>query len=67
MKKTSSILFVGLLLLAACSSAVGPSPTPTATLQPTATALPTPASPGDTIVWQNLQVTMDQTGITQDY
>lgn len=70
MKTASSILFIGLFLLAACSSAgeassaavtVTPSP------QPTATALPTPASPGNVVVWQNLQVTMDRVEVTEDY
>jgi hypothetical protein len=63
---------IGLLILAACSS-TGESVTPvtlTATSQPTATAvriLPTPASPGDSILWRDLQVTMDQLDVTQDY
>ncbi len=70
MKKISSILFTGLFLLAACSPAGNPSPAPataTPSPQPAATALPTPSSPGDTITWKNLQVTMDQLEITQDY
>jgi len=63
---------IGLLILAACSS-TGESVTPvtlTVTSQPTATAvriLPTPASPGDSILWRDLQVTMDQLDVTQDY
>ncbi len=70
MKKTSSILFLGLFLLAACSALGEATAIPAvaaASPQPTATALPTPASPGDTILWQNLQVRMDRLEITQDY
>jgi hypothetical protein len=65
-------IFVGLFFLAACSS-TGKAVTPTvatASPQPTATeitALPTPASPGDSITWRNLQVTMDQIEITGEY
>ena len=63
---------IGLLILTACSS-TGESVTPvtiTATPPPTATEvriLPTPASPGDSIVWRDLQVTMDQLEITDDF
>src|SRR5687768_13223889 len=75
MKKLPSILlkiWVGLLILTACSSS-GESVTPTAVTvrpQPTATEvriLPTPASPGDSIVWRDLQVTIDQLEITDDF
>jgi hypothetical protein len=75
MKKSSGIplsILIGLLILAACSS-TGKSVTPvaiTATPQPTATAvriLPTPASPGDSILWRDLQVTLDQIEITEDF
>jgi len=75
MKKLPSILLnhlIGLLILTACTTA-GESVTPvTITLfpQPTATEvriLPTPASPGDTITWRDLQVTMDRPEITQDF
>lgn len=64
-----TILFLLLFLLTACASANGSSLTPTTIPSPlpTATALPTPASPGDTVVWQNLQVTLDQLEVTQDY
>jgi hypothetical protein len=63
---------IGLLILTACSS-TGESVTPvtiTATPPPTATEvriLPTPASPGDSIVWRDLQVTMDQIETTEDF
>lgn len=75
MKTAPRILFIGLFLLTACSSA-GESMSPpatsteTASLQLTATEaiiLPTPSSPGDTILWENLQVTMDRLEVTQDY
>jgi hypothetical protein len=75
MRKTSSILFTLPLILSACFSA-GPSASPsaavaaTATQQPAATAtimLPTPSSPGATITWKNLQVTLGDLGITQEY
>jgi len=75
MKKLPDILLsnlIGLLIMAACSS-TGESVTPvtiTMNPQPTATAvriLPTPASPGDSIVWRDLQVTMDEIEITEDF
>ena len=75
MKKQRNIRvsnLICLLILAACS-ATGESVTPvspTATPQPTATAVrtfPTPASPGDSILWQDLQVTLDQIEITEDF
>lgn len=75
MKKPRSIPLnnlIGLLILAACSStgeSITPV-TPTVTSQPTATAvriLPTPASPGDSTIWRDLQVTMDQIEITEDF
>jgi len=75
MKKLLSALlkiWVGLLILTACSSS-GESVTPTAVTvrpQPTATEvriLPTPASPGDAIIWRDIQVTMDQLEITDDF
>ena len=59
-------------MLTACSS-TGESVTPvTITLppQPTATEvkiLPTSASPGDSITWRDLQVTMDQLEITDEF
>lgn len=72
MKKISGILFIGLFLLTACSSAGGTSPaTATATAvaspQPAATALPTPSSPGDSVIWRDLQVSMDQVEITDQF
>jgi hypothetical protein len=73
MRKTPSILFIGLFILTACSSA-GESPTTPASAtvppQPTATevkVLPTPSAPGDSITWQDLQVSMDQAEITDSF
>jgi hypothetical protein len=72
LKKVSRTLFIGLILLTACST-TGKSPdmvTATSTPPPTATAikvLPTPASPRDSILWKALQVTIDRPEITQEY
>ncbi|MBN2115907.1 MAG: DUF4352 domain-containing protein [Anaerolineales bacterium] len=69
MKNTSGILFVGMFLLNACSSAGGISAPATATVppQPTPTALPTPSSPGDPVIWRDLQVSMDQVEVTDQF
>lgn len=65
-------LCVGLFFLTACSSTGDEVTrvTPTAPSQPAATEirlLPTPSTPGDSITWRNLQVTMDQIEITGEY
>jgi hypothetical protein len=61
---------IGLFIMTACSSAgeasvaplvATPSPQPTAT---EITVLPTPSSPGDSVIWRDLQVSMDQAEIT---
>src|SRR5258706_2647819 len=68
LNKIPGILFVGLLVLTACFSAPPAIATPVP--QPTATAikvLPTPSIPGDSIRWGNLQVTMVQAEITEDF
>ena len=73
LKKLSRALLVGLMLLTACSTASeSPAMTPpaTASVQPAATAtrvLPTPSSPNDSILWDDLRVTMDQPEITGEY
>jgi hypothetical protein len=74
MKKTPVILLImGLLTLAACSSIDQASTTPlpiTSSPQQTATKIkvfPTPSAPGNSIIWDDLQVTMEQLEITQDY
>src|SRR3990172_7105060 len=75
MKKPSKTLIpnlIFLLILTACSSdAEAHTPLAiTATPQPTATevrVLPTPASTGDSIIWEDLQVTMDQIEITEEF
>ena len=73
MNITRSILLIALFVLTACSSIediAGTAASPTPFPQPTATqilVLPTPSSPGDQIVWDNLQVTMDRLEVSQDY
>lgn len=72
-KKTLSFLLAGLLLFTACSKSsevAAPVATATASPQPTAThttILSTPSSTGDSIIWEDLRVTMDQREVTQDY
>jgi hypothetical protein len=71
MKKISGILLnslFGLLILTACSSAapvtITPSPPPTITeVKP----FPTSSSPGNPIIWRDLQVSMDKTEITENF
>lgn len=64
------ILFLVLFLLTACSSA-GENPVPPATATasppPTATALPTLSSPGDSVIWRDLQVSMDEVETTDQF
>jgi hypothetical protein len=73
LKKIPAVLFLGLLIFSACSqrrTIAAPPVTATASPPPTATAtrlLPTPSSTGDSIVWEDLQVTIDQLEVTQDY
>ena len=73
MKKLSSIFAIVLITLTACSSTGEPSAaqaTATASPQPDPTGFkvfPTPSSLSDSIIWDDLQVTMDQLEITQDY
>jgi len=63
---------IGLFLITACSTTDASTPPgiTTTTSQPTATEagpLPTPASPGDSITWRDLQVTLDQIETTQEF
>jgi hypothetical protein len=73
MKNISCLLAVALVVLTACSSTDQDSPPPltaTPTPQPTATAmkvLPTASSKSDVIIWDGLQVTMDQLEVTEEY
>lgn len=74
MNKLLHLILTGLFFLTACSTQNGSSSTPapaTATQTPlptsTPTPLPTPSSPKDSIIWDNLQVTMDQLEITNEY
>jgi hypothetical protein len=73
MKKISGVplhVLFGLFFLAACSSA-GESVVPVVTASPPpaaeVTALPTSSSPGGSITWRDLQVTMTQSELTEDY
>src|SRR5512138_1609977 len=66
------VLFLLLFLLTACisveeSTAVPAVPVATASPQPTATALPTPSSPRDSVIWRDLQVSMDQVEVTERF
>src|SRR5512138_962672 len=66
------ILFLVLFLLTACvsaeeSTAAPAVPVATASPQPTATALPTPSSPRDSVIWRDLQMSMDQVEITERF
>ena len=74
LNKFSRVLLFGLIILTACttkSESHSTSTTPTATQTPlptsTTTPLPTASSPNDTITWDDLQVTMDQLEITDEY
>jgi hypothetical protein len=73
MKNIFAILVIGSVILTACSSggqavstplAATPSPGPTATQ---IKVLPTASSPGNSITWDDLQVTMDGLEVTQVY
>ena len=74
MKNVTFVLIglLGILTLAACTSADGtvvPAPIPSITPRATAEnkSLPTPAPGGQTIMYEDLQVTMDQAEITESY
>ena len=73
MKKLSGILAIGWIVLTACTSRGQTSAAPlpaTASPQSTVTeikVLPTSSSPGDSITWDDLQVTMDRLEVTQEY
>ena len=74
LKKIFPILLIVFFLLAACATPSGSSSTPssaTETITPpptsTPTPLPTASSPNDSIIWDNLQVAMDQLEITGEY
>lgn len=70
-KTVSRSLLVGLIFLTACtanSEAIPATVTATQPPPPTATKVfPTPSSPSDSILWDNLLVTMDQLEITDEY
>lgn len=61
-------VFIMLFLLTACAPAIeGPIMPSTASPQPTATALPTPSLPGNSVIWRDLQVNMDQVEVTDQF
>ena len=72
-KKIYAVLSIGLLILTACSQTRTAIATPvaaTASPKPTATTtrvLPTPSASGDSIIWEDLEVTMVELEITQNY
>jgi len=62
----------GLMIISACNSSsrpVLPTPAPSASPQPTAIfkSLPTPVSPGQMVIYEDLQVVMSQAAITTSY
>ena len=61
----------GLLIFSACNSASGPAPTPVSSATPQTAVenkiLPTPVSPGQRVVYDDLQVAMSQAEITTGY
>jgi hypothetical protein len=66
------VVFFGLVGMAGCSPASGPTiptPAPSASAQPTMEykSLPTPVSPNQMIVYNDLEVTMSQAEITTSY
>ena len=73
MKKIPGILLFGMFVVTACASTgerLATPTLPTPSPEPTATEiriLPTSSSPGNPIMWQDLQVTMDQTEITDNF
>jgi hypothetical protein len=73
MKKLLNVLFISLFILTACSSTGESSATPVIAItspQSTATkikVLPTPSSPGDSVTWRDLEVSMVQAEITDSF
>ena len=75
MKKTWMLVLMflfGVLILTACNSTSGPvlpTPAPSASPQPTVEtkSLPTPVSPGQMVIYGDLQVVMSQAEITTSY
>lgn len=71
-KKSPYFLLIGFILFASCTANGTPpvtnvTETPNSLPAATATLLPTPSSPSDSIQWDNLQVTLDQLEITGEY
>jgi hypothetical protein len=69
MKKTWGLLF--LILFVGCAPAQkntpAPAPVPSPTMTPVPTALPTPSAPGDSMMWNSLQVSLLQAEISGSY
>jgi len=69
-RQVTRVFLAGIFSLIACSNQVDVPPIPaTQTASPiaTSTPLPNPFSPGDTIFWGTLQVTMDKLEISNEY
>lgn len=73
LKKLTLVLLFGLITLTACTTKSTSQSIPATATQPprptviVPTAVPTPSSPSDSILWDDLQVTMDQLEITNEY
>ena len=73
LKKLTLALLFGLITLTACTTKSTSQSIPATATQPprptvaVPTAVPTPSSPSDSILWDDLQVTMDQLEITNEY
>ena len=73
LKKLTLVLLFGLITLTACATKSTSQSIPATATQPprptvtVPTAVPTPSSPSDSILWDDLQVTMDQLEITNEY
>lgn len=71
MKTASKLLCLGLWICTACSSTGRfSSPTPTLSPSPVTTDTrvpPTPSSPGDSVIWRDLQVNMLQAELTASF
>lgn len=69
-KRFTFVFFAGILSLISCSKQVDAPPIPATKIPSpvaTSTPLPKPFSPGESTVWEALQVTMDELEITNEY
>jgi hypothetical protein len=73
LKKLTLVLLFGLITLTACTTKSTSQSIPATATQPprptvaVSTVVPAPSSPSDSILWDDLQVTMDQLEITNEY